>query len=67
MINPTELRIDVLACKPKKITVDNNPTFVKLEHMPSRITVTKYNKSQYKAKEEAVEELEMLVELWEGI
>ena len=64
MINPEDLRVDVLSCKPKQFMVGNNPTFVKIEHKPSKITVTKYNRSQYKAKEEGLEELEMLVEIW---
>ena len=64
MINPEDLRVDVLSCKPKQLMVGNNPTFVKIEHIPSKIAVTKYNRSQYKAKEEGLEELEMLVEIW---
>ena len=64
MIKPEELKIEILSCKPKQITVDKLPTFVKIEHIPSKITVTKYHRSQYKAKNECIEELEMLVEIW---
>ena len=60
-----DLKVELLPSKPKVITVDNMPTFVKIEHMPSKITVTKYHRSQYKAKQEAIEELEVLVEIWE--
>jgi len=64
MIKPEELKVEILRCKQRQVTVDNQPTFVKTEHIPSKITVTKYNRSQYKAKEECIEELEMLVEIW---
>ena len=39
---------------------------VKLTHTKSGISVTKHNKSQTKAGVEALEEIKMLVELWEG-
>ncbi len=38
--------------------------FVRIEHIPSGITVTKHSTSQIKARDEAMEELKMLVELW---
>lgn len=53
MIEPHDIRIDVI-----------KRNFVKLTHIPSSIVVTKHNKSQCKAKAEAIEELTMLVELW---
>ena len=55
MIEQDDLRINVI-----------RKNFVKIKHVTSGITVTKENKSQVKAKEEALEELEMLVELWES-
>ena len=65
-MKPEELKVELIPRKPRIVTVDNLPTFVKVEHVPSKITVTKYHRSQYKAKEEAIEELEILVELWSG-
>ncbi len=55
MIEQDDLRVNAI-----------RKNFVKIKHIPSGITVTKENKSQVKAKEEALEELEMLVELWES-
>ncbi len=55
MIEQDDLRVNVI-----------RKNFVKIKHIHSGITVTKENKSQVKAKEEALEELEMLVELWES-
>lgn len=55
MIDPSEWRIDVIS-----------KTFVKITHIPSGITVTKQGKSQIKTNSEAMEEIILLVELWEG-
>jgi protein subunit release factor A len=69
MINPNELRIDCFfegtSRKGRMVIYPYRCNFVKIAHIPSGITVTKESKSQVKAKQEALEELEMLVELWE--
>ena len=44
----------------------NMDRFVRIKHIESGITVTKYAKSQLRAKEMAVDELVQLVGLWEN-
>lgn len=66
MIYPKDLKIDVFKQKPKKgMQVYSRHDFVKIEHLPSGITVTKHSdRGQIRAKNECMEELEVLVELW---
>ena len=69
MINPIEIRVEVFndkASKNGQIVYPHRCQFVKLTHVPSGISVTKEGQSQSKAKNEAMEELEVLVELWEA-
>ena len=39
--------------------------FVRVTHLPTGIVVTKYGKYSIRTMEEAMEELEMLVAIWE--
>ena len=66
MINPKDIKVDVLSHKSKGQRAGFPPSFVRIEHLPSGITVTKSRTTQIAARDEAMEELEMLVELWEG-
>ena len=62
-----DLKIDVIPMKRHKIDVNSiHGAIIKIEHIPSGIIVTKYHKkTQVKAKEEALEELKILVAHWE--
>ena len=69
MINPSDLKVDVFSEKSSKngqIAYPFRSNFVKLTHLPSGISVTKESRAQVIAKNDAMEELEVLVELWEG-
>ena len=69
MINPDELKVDCFfdkASKNGQVTYPHRCQFVKLTHIPSGIAVTKESRSQIIARNEAIEEIEVLVELWEG-
>lgn len=61
-----DLKVDCFTRKRNVVDVCCIPTaFVKIEHIPSKIIVTKHNsRSLLKARDEAMEELEMLVQLW---
>ena len=60
----SDTKVDVLTYKSKGMDVYPRNQFVRIEHIPSGITVTKHSTSQIKARDEAMEELKMLVELW---
>lgn len=64
MIKPEELRIDVFRPRTTGMHVQALPSYVKIEHVPSGITVTKKHRSQLKAKEECIAELEELLIGW---
>lgn len=61
-----DLKIDVIGPVRHEVDVCHIPdVFVKIEHTPSGITVTKHSrKGSVYAKDRAMEELEMLVEIW---
>ena len=67
LLNPKDLKVDVLFHKLKgQVVFPHRDQFVRIEHIPSGITVTKHStKSQIRARDEGLEELEMLVEIWE--
>jgi protein subunit release factor A len=67
IMNQSDLRINVFGnTKSGMHKAENNCRFVKIEHVPSGIVVTKYNKYQIDAKSEAMEEIEMLINIWEA-
>ena len=65
MLKPEDLRVEVIR-KPMIVEVFPRNEFVKITHLPSGISVTKHNNSQLKARNEALEELEVLVEIYNG-
>lgn len=66
-MNREDLTIDVINSKRNGMQVaENLHNFVIIKHIPSGISVTKYHRrSQIIARDEALEELEFLVNLWE--
>lgn len=67
-MNMDDIRVSII--KPKEVNltvVENRHRFMQLEHIPSGIIVTKYNKVQHLAKKEAIGEMEELIKLWETI
>lgn len=67
MIESKQVRIDIISPNLKGQVVSPPRTnFVKITHIESDICVTKEGKTQLKARDEAFEELNMLIELWEG-
>lgn len=62
-----DIKVDVIKSVSPYITENQNrDRFVKLEHIPSGITVTKYHKSLMKAKKLAIKEIEELITLWKN-
>ena len=69
IINPNDIKLECFKDKTSKngqIAYPFRSNFVKLTHLPSGISVTKESRAQVIAKNDAMEELEVLVELWEG-
>lgn len=66
MINDRDLRIDVIEKPCDGEMKYPRKFFVKIEHVPTKITVTRLSKSQKLAKEIAVEELAWLLEEYYG-
>ncbi len=68
MIDLKDIKVSTFLRRRKDMDVATITTqFVKVEHMPSGITVTKHSeRSQVRAKADCIDELELLVELWEG-
>jgi protein subunit release factor A len=69
MIKPDEIRVDCFYGKESKngqVTFPQRCQFVKITHIQSGISVTKESRTQIIARNEAFEELEILVELWKG-
>ena len=64
MLNPEDLRIEIIRNINNVDVYPKAEEFIKVTHEPSGICVTKHNRSQIKAKDEALEELELLVELY---
>lgn len=66
MIKSDDIQVNTFFNQRRKQDVaTQTECFVKIEHIPSGITVTKHSgRSQVKARDEAMEELEMLVEIW---
>jgi protein subunit release factor A len=66
IVNQSDLKINVFGnIKSGMHKAENNCRFVKIEHVPSGIVVTKYGRFQINAKNEAMEEIENLIALWE--
>ena len=66
MINRKDLKVDTISCKRRLVDFGSkNIAFVKIEHIPSSITVTEVDKTQIKARNKAMIELDRLVEIWE--
>ena len=63
-----DIIVKVFSNKPKQVgVVHHGDSFVKVEHIPSGIVVTKHGSgSQIKIRDKAFEELMMLVKLWEN-
>ncbi len=61
-----DLKVTVIDMKRYRVDVTSiHGAIVKIEHIPSGIVVTKQDKlAQHKAKEEALKELEQLVNFW---
>ncbi len=53
--------------KQKPINIQHSGGFVRLEHLESKIVVTKYNKIQAIALNNAKDEIEQLVKIWENL
>lgn len=64
MIRASDIKLSVIRPKPRQQDVDNQGFFIKVEHIESKITVTKFSRTSIKGKGEAVEELEILVKAW---
>lgn len=66
MVDTKDLKVDVLT-RPRTGQNAWQPSgFVRVQHIPSGITVTKHSsRGQIRALDEAHAEIEMLVELWE--
>lgn len=63
-IKPEDLRIDVFRPPFKGMHVQCLPSYVKVEHIPSGIVVTKCERSQLRAKEKCLAEIKKLLEAW---
>lgn len=64
MLKLEDLRIEIIRNIHNVNVYHKADYFIKVTHEPSGICVTKHNRSQFKAKDEALEELELLVELY---
>jgi len=66
MINDEDLKTHAFFNQRRRQDVaTQTECFVKIEHIPSGISVTKHSgRSQIRARDEAMEELKMLVEIW---
>lgn len=66
-MNGEDYRIDILqrAEWGMRTTCPAN-SFIKITHIKSGISVTKYGKTQIKARDKALEELEEIVKKWEN-
>lgn len=64
LLNPKDCTVTVEMQKVGTVCVSPRMSYVKICHNPTGITVTKIEKSQIKAKDKALEELEFLLELW---
>lgn len=63
-IKPEDIRIDVFRPRTTGMHVQCLPNYVKIEHIPSGIVVTKCEMSQLRAKKECLAEIERLLEVW---
>lgn len=63
-IKTEDLRIDVFRPRTTGMHVQCLPSYVKVEHIPSGIVVTKVGRSQLRVKEECLAEIEKLLEVW---
>lgn len=62
-----DIKLDIIKSKTRYLNVyKNRDRFVRVEHIPSGITVTKYHKSQIEAKKLAMLEINELIDLWEN-
>ena len=52
---------------PYPSTFDRQPSFVKVTHVPTGITSTKYHKYQITARDEAIFEIECLLEVFYNV
>lgn len=63
-MNLEDFQIEIIAIKNHKSYSYNTQRFVKITHIESGITVTKYGRSQIKARDEAMAEITRLIDLW---
>ena len=60
-----DIKLNVIKTNCEGIAVtENKDRFVKVEHIPSGITVTEWSQSQPKARDLAIFKLEQLFNLW---
>jgi len=59
-----DIKIDIIKKESSQINIENKGTFVRIEHLKSGITVTKFNKIQIKAKNKAIDELKLLLKIY---
>lgn len=60
-----DIKLNVIQVNCKGLgTTENRDRFVKVEHIPSGITVTEWSQSQPKARDLAMFKLEQLFNLW---
>lgn len=64
-IDPKDLKVTIFPrCYPEWYN-ENGIFIVKIEHIPSQITVTNHSPSQKQAKELCIKEIEVLLEIYE--
>lgn len=63
-MNLEDFQIEIIAIKNHRDYSYNTQRFVKITHIESNISVTKYGRSQIRARDEAMAEITRLVELW---
>jgi len=64
IIKNKDVKLDTISIKQNGKSVDNQGSFVKIEHLNSGITVTKFDAIQIKAKNKAIDELESLLKIY---
>lgn len=65
-VNPADLKVGILEKKPNKQVKYPRIFFIRLEHIPTGISVTKFDKSQLLALDRCLTELDILVNEYES-
>ena len=66
MIEPKDLKVDIINKPMGEVVIYPRKFFVRVEHIPTGITVSKMSSSQLKAKEKCMQELEELVSQYDN-